>query len=459
MNAKVSRDVSTNGRELLLATLRHEDVPAVPWVPFSGSHSGKLKGFSARDVLTDGGKLLESLLEVNRIYVPDGQPVMFDLAIEAEILGCELRWAEDSPPSIASHPLATDMSVPTRLPERSDGRLPMILGTMQALKQEVGQHTALYGLAAGPLTIASHLRGTEIFMHMFDHEDFLHELIRFSRDVCQRMAEFYVEAGVDVVAVVDPLVSQVSPRHFTQFLDGPYSDIFKSIRGLEAYSAFFVCGDATKNIEVMCKTGPDAVSIDENINMGKAKEITDRYNICIGGNIPLTTTMLMGTQMDNMKYVVDLLDTLDHHNLVVSPGCDMPYAIPIENTIGAAEAVRYPDNARKVLVDYHAPDLDIPVVLPDYTHLRRPLIEVFTLDADLCAACDYMLKAAQRVASEMVGQVDLAHYKATTPENVARARKVGVTALPSIVINGQVRFASLIPSRRDLRSAVESAMG
>jgi len=56
-------------------------------------------------------KLFESLLEVNRVYDPDGQPVVFDLQIEAEILGCELMWAKFAPPSVASHPLAETLSI------------------------------------------------------------------------------------------------------------------------------------------------------------------------------------------------------------------------------------------------------------------------------------------------------------------------------------------------------------
>ena len=105
------------------------------------------------------------------------------------------------------------------------------------------------------------------------------------------------------------------------------------------FSSFFVCGNATKQIEVMCKTGPDSVSVDENVNLAAAKEVTAKYNITIGGNIPLTTTMLHGTQEDNMKGVIDLIDSLDHFNLIVSPGCDMPYDTPIENTIACAQAV------------------------------------------------------------------------------------------------------------------------
>ena len=56
------------GKELLFKTLRHEPTSAIPWVPFAGVHVGLLKGHSARAVLTDPDKLLESLLEANRLY-------------------------------------------------------------------------------------------------------------------------------------------------------------------------------------------------------------------------------------------------------------------------------------------------------------------------------------------------------------------------------------------------------
>jgi len=74
-----------NGKERIFSSLRHETPDTVPWVPFAGVHAGKLKGYNATEVLTDSKKLLDALLEVNRLYDPDGQPVMFDLQIEAEI--------------------------------------------------------------------------------------------------------------------------------------------------------------------------------------------------------------------------------------------------------------------------------------------------------------------------------------------------------------------------------------
>jgi len=448
-------------KDLLLAALSHEDIPAVPWVPFAGVHAGKLTGYDAKEVLTDPDKMVESLLSVNSQYDPDGQPVVFDLQIEAEILGCELVWAEKAPPSVITHPFAEKQELPERLPERSDGRLPLVLQAMRSMTLEVGDRTALYGLVTGPLTLASHLRGTEIFMDMFDSPDYLQELIAFCTEVGMRVAEFYIQAGMDVIAVVDPIVSQISPKHFTKFLSADFANFFRFIRDAEMFSAFFVCGDATKNIEVMCETAPDCIAVDENIDLVSAKKITDQFNITIEGNIPLTTRMLLGTQQDNMKYVLDLLDALSPEgnmpkNLIISPGCDMPFDIPFDNVVGVMQAIREPETARLMVASYQMEEVDLDAVeLPDYDHLEKPLMEVFTLDSSTCPACGYMLNAAQRAYDEMGGRVDMVEYKITLPENVARMKKMGIKNLPSILINGEVKFSSIIPSNRELVEEIE----
>lgn len=448
---------ATSGKDRLINTLKHEPVSRIPWVPFAGVHAGKLKGYTAKEVLTDGEKLYESLLEVNRLYDPDGQPVLFDLQVEAEILGCDLAWAEDAPPSVASHPLSGHKDIPEKLPDAGDGRLPMILNVMRQLKAAVGEHTALYGLVTGPFTLASHLRGTDIFLDTMDDPDYLKRLMAYTSKIAQRMTTLYLESGMDVIAVVDPVTSQVSPRTFTAFLAEPFSQVFDAIREKGAFSSFFVCGDATKNIEVMCQTKPDCIAVDENINMAAVKPITDQYNIVLEGNIPLTTRMLLGNQQDNMKYIVDLLDALpNHQNLIVSPGCDMPYDTPIENVIAAVEAIRDPENTRMILANYQAAEMDLDSIdLPAYEDRTVPLMEVFTLDSATCAACGYMLSAADRASQTLGDRVEMIEYKITKPENVARMMKMGIKNLPCILINGDLRFSSLIPSQRELLEAIE----
>lgn len=447
-------------KEILFKVLRHEKTDIVPWVPFAGVHAGKLKGYNAIEVLNDEDKLVASLLEVNRLYKPHGQPVLFDLQVEAECLGCELVWAENAPPSVKTHPLAESMEIPCdcTIPTPESGRFPMILNAMRRMKKEVGDTTALYGLICGPFTLASHLRGNDIFMDMYDDEDYVKGLLNYCTKVGKKVAEYYIDAGMDVIAIVDPLISQISSDHFTQFMSEPYTELFDFIRSKNVFSSFFVCGDATRNIEVMCKTKPDSISIDENVDLITAKAITDKYNIAIGGNIPLTTVMLHGTQQDNMKYVVDLLDSIENkQNLIIAPGCDMPYDVPVENSVGVAQAVLYTDDVREMLKNYKAVEEDIEVELPDYNALKKPLIEVFTLDSATCAACTYMMNAANIAKKKYGDAIDVVEYKFTTKENIARCKKMGVPNLPSMYINGELKFRSIIPSKEELEAAIEVA--
>ncbi|MCJ7518459.1 MAG: thioredoxin family protein [Anaerolineaceae bacterium] len=60
------------------------------------------------------------------------------------------------------------------------------------------------------------------------------------------------------------------------------------------------------------------------------------------------------------------------------------------------------------------------------------------------------MNAARRACDELAGQVDMVEYKITRPENVARLVKMGIKNLPSILINGELKFSSLIPSNREL---------
>ena len=448
------------GKERILKTLKHETVDRVPWVPFAGVHAGSLINKNAQEVLTSADLLYEALLEVHRLYQPDGMPIIFDLQVEAEILGCDLLWAEEAPPSVSSHPLAdtNEMLCDCKQPAADKGRLPMILEVMRKMKASVGEETALYGLICGPFTLASHLRGNNIFMDMILDEEYVKSLMEYTTTTCLKMIDLYIEAGMDVIAVVDPLVSQISPEHFESLCHTSFAAVFDYIRAKGKASSFFVCGNATRQIDVMCKTGPDSISIDENVVMKDAKAITDQYQIALGGNIPLTTLMLHGTQQENMKYVVNMLDELTHDNLIIAPGCDLPYAVPKENVIGIAQAVKETEQVRDMVKNYEAPKESIQIELPDYENLERPLIEVFTLDSATCAACTYMM-GAMNVAKDAYGDmIDMVEYKYTERVNIARCIKLGVKNLPCVYINGKLTWSSIIPSQEELFGEIDSLL-
>ncbi|MEL7564691.1 MAG: uroporphyrinogen decarboxylase family protein [Dehalobacterium sp.] len=448
------------GKEIIYQVLKHEEVPRPAWIPFAGVHAGKLKGYDASEVYQDGDKLFESLMEVNKIYTPDGQVILFDLQLEAEILGCKLKWSKDGPPCVMDNPLAGNNEIPTKSITKSDGRMPMVLDVIRRMKKAVGEQTALYGLFCGPFTLASHLRGTKLFRDLKKDPEYVEKIMTYTTEISLKMCRLYLDEGVDVVVPVDPVVSQVSQTYFSKYICGSYEKIFNYIRENGAFSSFFVCGDATHIVELMCQTGPDSISLDENVNLAAAKKITDKYNVVIGGNIPLTTIMLFGNQMDNMKATINLIDSLDNNkkNLIIAPGCDMPYATPIENTIAVSHAVLETEKAREMVANYELSDIDVEIDLPDYQNLKRPLIEAFTLDSTACAACTYMWGVAQEAKAHFGDKIDVVEWRYNTIENIARTKKMAVAQLPSLYINGELRYSSIIPNLDDLIKEIEEVL-
>lgn len=445
------------GKEIVINALTQQPTPRAPWVPFAGIHAGKLCGYNAIEVLTDETKLIESLRAVKRTYDPDGMPIIFDLQVEAEILGASLLWQEDTPPTVINHPFEGTQNINKIRIDSTMGRLSMIVNAMQTMKREVGRDTALYGLICGPLTLASHLRGTQLFFDMFEDKAYVHALLSYTKEVAFDMIDLYLEAGSDVIGVVDPMVSQISPDHFENLLFNIYQEIFAYIKRKQAYSAFFVCGDATRNLSLMAQTKPNCVSIDENIDIKEAKNIMDTHGVTIGGNIQLTITMLHGSPNDNRKAVLDILSACGDQSIVLSPGCDMPYDTPIENVIAISQAVRYPEEAKTLIKDYTKEEIDTSHIdIPDYATLPRPLVELFTLDSASCAACGYMFNVVNELKEEYPDGFDFIEYKFTLKENIARCVKMGVKNLPSIYINGTLYYSSIVPYKAKLKEHVDA---
>ena len=154
-------------------------------------------------------------------YNPDGIPVAFDLQIEAEVLGCDLVWADETPPAVQSHPLSNGRKLEDlKIPGPDEGRIKTVLAVASRLCK-ANPDVAFYGLVTGPFTLALHLMGTDIFMKMFDDANYVRKVMGFCRDVCCAMADYFIDAGCEFVGMVDPMTSQIGPDQFRDFVT-PY---------------------------------------------------------------------------------------------------------------------------------------------------------------------------------------------------------------------------------------------
>ena len=433
------------GLALIKKAFKREDVERIPWVPFVGCHAAKLIGKNADEYLKSSDLMVEGVNKAIELYQPDGIPVAFDLQIEAEALGCRLHWSKDNPPSVNSHPLLEGVQLDDmKVPCSCKGRISTVLETARQLRD---QHPdiALYGLITGPFTLALHLLGTDIFMKMFEDPEYVEKLMRYTTKVAKSMAERYIEAGCDVIAVVDPMISQIDPDSFSMFIKAPTIDLFNFIRTNNAFSSYFVCGNATQNIEVMCECGPDNISIDENIDLKYVKEAAEKYNISFGGNMKLTVVLLMGSVEDSEREALECMDTGGKKGFILAPGCDLPMNTPTENIQAVTELNR--NEMLQGELRAHAAKALIVEKLDLTTHWsdNKVIIDVITLDSSSCAPCQYMVDAVERAAKRFNGNVLFKEHRIKEAEGVQMMVSLGVRNLPTIVMDGNIEFISQIP--------------
>nr|MDA3962723.1 uroporphyrinogen decarboxylase [Planctomycetota bacterium] len=342
------------------------------------------------------------------------------------------------------------------------GRMPVVLEATRKMRAAVGDELALYGLVCGPFTLAMHLAGSELFLAMYDDLDAVADLVMRCAEVSAVAAEAYVEAGADVVAIVDPMVSQIGADHFAQLVTPAVNAVADRVHAKQALASLFVCGDATRNLEAMAQTTCDNISIDENIDLAKLAAIGQQYDVSIGGNLMLTVALLLGSQDDVTRDVLRAYEQGGETGFILAPGCDLPYAVPPENLERVAELAHdsYQRGvAAATLPDPEAADQFDDVQLPSYANEAPVIVDCITLDSLTCPPCRYMVDVAQRAAAKLGGErVVVREHKVTGRDGLGYMTKLGVSNIPTLCVDGAVRHVSLIPSVDALASELEEAL-
>ena len=448
------------GKEILLSALRGETTPRPAWVPFVGVHGGKMIGATASNYLQSSDLIVQGLTAACQRYRPDGLPVVFDLQIEAEILGCGMHWADDTPPAVTLHPLANGSLANLPAFDGSKGRLPIVAEALRTMKKRTADEVAFYGLVTGPFTLALHLMGTNIFLEMFNDPGKVKAVVSHCAEVGRQAADVYLDNGADVIALVDPMTSQISPAHFAEFAADYVDEVFDHVHQRRALASLFVCGNATRNLEAMCRTRTENISVDENIDLAYLRDLARASGKSFGGNLKLTTVLLLGDEDSAKLDAIRCIDIGGDAGFILAPGCDLPYATPEQNIAAAATMVHDPYQRDIVRVTARR---DLPasfddVELPDYHNGQHVIVDVVTLDSASCAPCQYMVDAVRDAAREIGERVEIREHKITTRSGLGHMAKLGVGQIPTICIDGQVMFPSLIPDVKTLADAIRNRL-
>lgn len=443
-------------KDLVLKALRFEEAERVPWVPFTGVHAAKLIDLDAETFLRSPENIVAGVKAAAERYLADGVCSVFDLQIEAEALGCGLKWSKNNPPAVREHVLETKNIA--ELPEftKDLGRIADALTATQMLKKEIGDNVAVFGLICGPFTLALHLAGGNFLTDMIEFPDKAKAVLDFCAEVAKKMSLWYLEAGADVVAIVDPMTSQISPRHFKKYVTATVAPAIEAVKEAGGLVTLFCCGDATKNIELMMQCAPNGIAFDEQVSIPMCRELADQYKVAIEGNIHLTTTLLFGNPVECVNEVKQCIADGGTRGYILSPGCDLPFDTPFYNleAVGkyAAEGEEPAETSGFLSLedalracDPAAEGFEDVEIVPG-----KLFVEVVTLDSEGCAPCQYMMEALFRVRGRYGDKLTYREDLIKSLGAIKRVQQLGCKNLPSMLINNELVFDNIVPTDEEL---------
>jgi [methyl-Co(III) methanol-specific corrinoid protein]:coenzyme M methyltransferase len=215
------------------------------------------------------------------------------------------------------------------------GRIPVVLRSIEILKEKVGDFLPISSLALGPFTLAAMLAGEARFLTwMLRKPDYVRAFVDFATEFIIEYAKAQFKAGAHIVQIGDPTASPdlISPDAFRQFAKPALIEVADNLDGLKL---LHICGKAEAIVPDMADSGYDGLSIEEAVNIAKVKPLVG--NVKILGNISSKRTLLFGT----LDEVADEVKAAINAGVdMVEPGCGIAPPTPTANIEAMVEAAK-----------------------------------------------------------------------------------------------------------------------
>jgi uroporphyrinogen decarboxylase len=249
-----------------------------------------------------------------------------DMSLEAEACGCQLRFSDGDIPMVVSHPLqGSDDPEALGVPDpHQDGRMPVFLETMRRIKRD---YTMLrLAVVTGPFTLATHLRGAEIYLDTAMDPERAKLILEYCTKVATAYSEALIEAGADIIILAEPAGSQLSAAAYDQFSQA-YSR--RIISAMARPCILHICGKAGHIVEKMWESGAAGISVDD-VDLPSLIHRAPRH-VVIVGNIGTLTLVSSSPEEIRAKAVAMLDSGRDRKEFIAAPGCDLAPDTPLEN--------------------------------------------------------------------------------------------------------------------------------
>ncbi len=277
---------------------------------------------------------------------PDAAFMMMDLSVEANALGLPVRFPVHESSSVELHPVreVEDLQRLAGINILQDARIQSYIKTVEMMSTGFPRNVLVGAYVIGPVTLAGLLISAEqVAMDSVLDPQKLEEFCRFSTVIIQEYSRALINAGADIICILEPTGAILGPDQFRRFSGENVKHIMESYKYADVDTVYHVCGNTMHLLKAMAETGVDALSLDSpetGVNMPEAAEIVPQDTIVMG-NINPTAVMNDGTPETVTAAVNGLMESMKPYpNFLLSTGCDLPPGTPLENMKAFMTAAR-----------------------------------------------------------------------------------------------------------------------
>jgi MtaA/CmuA family methyltransferase len=251
---------------------------------------------------------------------------------ETADLGAEIEFPEDNLP-ISKNPLIrTERDLKKlRLIAPEDGRrMSDRLQAVSLMKTYAQENVPVMGWVEGALAEAGDLCGAgNLLMYLADQPAWLVDLLEFCCQLGIDFARAQIQAGARIIGLGDALASQISPKMYEHYALPYEQRIFEEVHRGGGIARLHICGNTTRLLSAMLRSGADIIDLDSMVDFGAASaSYGGQVSFC--GNANPVADLLQGTPEQVFKVTQHCMQVGGQRSFSAA-GCEIPNQTPHEN--------------------------------------------------------------------------------------------------------------------------------
>ena len=300
----------------------------------------QLMGVSVDAMVRDGELQAKCMEAIAKRYDMAASLSLMDLSVEAEAFGSPVKYSENEVPTVTAAIIAEPEDAEKLLvPPVGAGRTGEYLKAVELAAKAV-QDRPVFAGAIGPFSLAGRLLDmTEIMVQCYDDPDMVKLVLDKATEFIIAYMKAFKEKSANGVVMAEPAAGLLSPSLIAEFSNPYVRKIREAVEDENFLFIYHNCGNTIPLMKEIVSIGMRVLHLGNSIKLEDALGIVPR-DMLVMGNISPANEFRQGMPASMQKAVDAMFAACGSYpNFVISSGCDIPPASPMENIDAYFKAV------------------------------------------------------------------------------------------------------------------------